>query len=111
MLKEDYPAKARKIADKCMKTFNEWKEKYEVVGDVRGLGSMMGVEFITDKTTRGYNADIVNKIVDLALQKGLVLENAGTYGNVMRFLSPLCITDAQLDRGLEIFEECIKECM
>ena len=111
MTKEDYPAKARKIADKCMKTFNEWKEKYEVVGDVRGLGSMIGVEFITDKKTKGYNADIVNKIVDLALQKGLVLENAGIYGNVMRFLSPLCITDAQLDRGLEIFEECIKECM
>jgi len=111
MIKEDFPAKARKISEKCMKTFNEWKEKYEVVGDVRGMGCMIGIEFVTDKKTKGYNADIVNKIVDLALQKGLVLENAGTYGNVMRFLSPLCITDAQLDKGLEIFEECIKECM
>jgi len=111
MLKEDYPAKARKIAARCMEVFNAWKEKYEVIGDVRGIGCMIGIEFVKDKESKEYDADIVNRIVDAALQKGLLLENAGTYGNVMRFLAPLCITDAQLEKGLEIFEESLKECL
>jgi 4-aminobutyrate aminotransferase/(S)-3-amino-2-methylpropionate transaminase len=111
MEKEDYPAKARKIADKVMKTWNEWKEKYDVIGDVRGIGCMAGIEFVTDKESKTPNAKIVNDIVDYAVQKGLLLENAGTYGNVIRFLSPLCITDEQLDAGLAIYEEAIKACI
>jgi 4-aminobutyrate aminotransferase/(S)-3-amino-2-methylpropionate transaminase len=111
MEREDYPAKARKIADKCMKKFNEWKEKYEVVGDVRGLGAMMGVEFVMDKASKKPNADIVNAIVNEAVQQGLLLESAGTYGNVIRFLCPLCVTDEQLDVGLEIYEKALIKCM
>jgi len=111
MEKEDYPAKARKIAEKVMARWNEWKEKYEVVGDVRGLGCMAGIEFVTDKKSKTPNAKIVNDIVDYAIQKGLLLENAGTYGNVIRFLTPLCITDEQLEAGLQIYEEAIKACM
>ena len=109
MTEEDYPAKAKKIGDKCFKRFNEWKEKYEVVGDVRGLGAMIGIEFVKDKASKEHNADVVGKIVDAAVQKGLVLESAGTYNNVIRFLCPLCVTDEQLEKGLEIFEEAIKE--
>ncbi|MEG0157559.1 MAG: aminotransferase class III-fold pyridoxal phosphate-dependent enzyme, partial [Anaerovoracaceae bacterium] len=111
MERDDYPGKARAIADKCMSKFNEWKEKYEVVGDARGMGSMMGVEFVTNKETKEPNADIVVKMVNAAVQKGLLLEAAGTYGNVVRFLCPLCATDAQIDKGLEIFEEVLKENM
>ena len=111
MLKEDFPAKARKIGDTCMAKFNEWKDKYEVIGDVRGIGAMIGIEFVKDKASKAYNTDIVNKIVDAAVQKGLLLENSGTYGNVIRFLCPLCVTDEQLNKGLEIFEETIRECM
>lgn len=111
MEKEDYPGKALKIAEKLMKTWNGWKEKYEVVGDVRGIGCMAGIEFVTDKKSKTPNAKIVNAIVDYAVQKGLLLENAGTNGNVIRFLAPLCITDEQLDEGLRIYEEAIKACM
>jgi 4-aminobutyrate aminotransferase/(S)-3-amino-2-methylpropionate transaminase len=111
MEKEDYPAKARKIADKIMTTWNMWKEKYEVIGDVRGVGCMAGIEFVTDKKSKTPNAKIVNDIVNYAVQKGLLLESAGTYGNVIRFLAPLCITDEQLDAGLAIYEEAIKACM
>lgn len=111
MEKEDYPAKARKIADKIMTTWNMWKEKYEVIGDVRGVGCMAGVEFVTDKKSKTPNAKIVNDIINYAVQKGLLLESAGTFGNVIRFLAPLCITDEQLDAGLAIYEEAIKACM
>jgi len=108
MERDDYPGKALKISEKCMKRFNEWKEKYEVIGDVRGVGSMMGVEFVTDRKSKNANSAIVNGIVAEAVKNGLLLESAGTYGNVIRFLCPLCVTDAQLDAGLEIYEAAIK---
>lgn len=108
MQRDDYPAKARHIADKVGAKFNEWLEKYEVVGDVRGTGSMMGIEFVTDKASKTPNAALVGNIVQEAMNHGLLLESAGTYGNVIRFLCPLCVTDAQLDAGLEIFENAIK---
>lgn len=111
MLKEDYPKKARYIADICNKRFNQWKEKYEVVGDVRGTGAMIGIEFVTDKKSKQPNADIVNEIVQDAVKQGLLLESAGTYNNVIRFLCPLCVTDEQLEAGLNIFEKSIENCL
>ncbi len=108
MERDDYPGRALEISAKCMKRFNEWKEKYEVIGDVRGVGAMMGVEFVTDKKTKNPNAAIVNGIIADAVKHGLLLESAGTHGNVIRFLCPLCVTDAQLDAGLEIYEAALK---
>ena len=110
MERDDYPAKAMHIADVAMKAFKGWQDKYECVGDVRGLGAMMGIEFVKDKTSKEPDAALVNAIVQEAMGKGLMLEAAGTYGNVIRFLCPLCVTDAQLDAGLEILENAIKTC-
>ena len=110
MERDDYPAKAMHIADVATKAFNEWKEKYECVGDVRGTGAMIGIEFVKDKATKEPDAALVNAIVQEAMNNGLMLEAAGTYGNVIRFLCPLCVTDAQLNAGLEILENAIKTC-
>lgn len=107
MQRDDYPAKAMHIAEVGMKRFNEWKDKYEVVGDVRGLGAMMGVEFVKSKETKEPNAELVGKIVQTAMNNGLLLEAAGTYNNVIRFLCPLCVTDEQMEAGLKIFEDAI----
>ena len=107
MQRDDYPAKAMHIAEVGMKKFNEWKDKYEVVGDVRGLGAMMGVEFVKSKATKEPNAELVGKIVQTAMNNGLLLEAAGTYNNVIRFLCPLCVTDEQMEAGLKIFEDAI----
>lgn len=107
MQRDDYPAKAMHIAEVGMKRFNEWKDKYEVVGDVRGLGAMMGVEFVKSKATKEPNAELVGKIVQTAMNNGLLLEAAGTYNNVIRFLCPLCVTDEQMEAGLKIFEDAI----
>ena len=70
---------------------------------------MMGVEFVKDKATKEPDADIVGRIVQNAMNKGLLLEAAGTYNNVIRFLCPMCVTDEQLNAGLEIMEGAIKE--
>ena len=99
------------IGEKVQSAYKKWMEKYDVVGDVRGLGGMIGIEFVTDKKSKNPNGEIVAKIVQNAVRKGLMLENCGTYGQVIRFLAPLVMTDEQLDAGLEIFEEAIKEAL
>jgi 4-aminobutyrate aminotransferase/(S)-3-amino-2-methylpropionate transaminase len=108
MQDEDYPGKALAIAEKCRKRFEQWNTQFDVIGDVRGTGAMLGIEFIKD-ADKTPNAEIVGKIVAAAWQKGLLIESAGTYGSVIRFLCPLCVTDAQLEAGLDIFEASIKE--
>lgn len=111
MEKEDFAGRSTAIGKRCTEVFESWKEKYEVVGDVRGLGAMIGIEFIKDKSTKEPNAEIVSKLVAYCAQHGLLIENAGTYGNVVRFLAPLVITDEQLEEGLRIMEAGIVACM
>jgi 4-aminobutyrate aminotransferase/(S)-3-amino-2-methylpropionate transaminase len=110
MERDDYPGKALAIAEKVNARAAEWVEKFDVVGNVRGRGAMMGIEFVTDKASKTPNAALVSAIVQYAMNKGLMLEAAGTYGNVIRFLCPLCVTDEQLAVGLDIFEEAIEAC-
>lgn len=111
MKAEDFPGKAMHIADRIMEAYRGFMEKYPVVGDVRGLGAMIGIEFVKDKETKEPYGEFVSVMIQKALQKGLLLENAGTDGNVIRFLAPLVMTDEQMERGLTIFEEALTETM
>jgi 4-aminobutyrate aminotransferase/(S)-3-amino-2-methylpropionate transaminase len=97
------------IGRKCFEKFNQWKEKYEVVGDIRGLGSMIGIEFVESKATKVPNAGLVSALVSECAQNGLIIESAGVYGSVIRFLAPLVITEEQLEAGFEILEAAIKK--
>jgi 4-aminobutyrate aminotransferase/(S)-3-amino-2-methylpropionate transaminase len=98
------------IGDKCKTVFEQWKDKYDVVGDVRGLGGMIGIEFVKDKKSKTPNTELVSKIIADTAKNGLLIENAGTYGHVIRFLAPLVMTDEQLAAGLDIFEKSICRC-
>jgi 4-aminobutyrate aminotransferase/(S)-3-amino-2-methylpropionate transaminase len=98
--------RALEISKKVYNVFNAWQKEFSVIGDVRAIGAMMGIEFIKDDNKTPY-PELVNKIVQISAQNGLIIENAGTYGNVIRFLAPLVITDKQLEKGLEIFKSAI----
>lgn len=111
MQKEDFPAKARHIGEITMPRFNEMKEKYEVIGDVRGRGAFVGIEFVKDKKTKERNPEIVKKVIANALKRGLLLADAGLYDNNIRLLAPLCMTDEQIEIGLKIFEESLVEAL
>ncbi|MDN7146057.1 aspartate aminotransferase family protein [Liquorilactobacillus mali] len=106
---EDLITKAQKIGTRCKKEFLEWKNKYPVVGDVRGWGAMLGIEFVEDKKTKKPATKFVSDLIQLCVSKGLIIENAGAHGNVIRFLAPLVITEDQLNVGLTILEESIQE--
>lgn len=103
--------RSMEIGEKCRARFDAWKEKYSVVGDVRGLGGMVGIEFVKDKVTKEPATEFVGKLIRECAANGLLIENAGTYGNVIRFLAPLVITDAQLEAGFDIMESAIKKLM
>ena len=100
--------RSNEIGKMCMEKINTWKETYEVVGDVRGLGAMIGIEFVNDKETKEPATEFVSLLIKECANHGLLIENAGTYGNVIRFLAPLVITDEQLNAGFNIMEEAIK---
>ena len=108
MKRDDFAAKANHIADIVNTRYDKFMNEFEIVGDYRGMGAMIGIEFVKDKTTKEPYGEFVSKLVQNCLQKGLMIESCGLYGNVVRFLAPLVITDEQLNAGLDILEECIK---
>ena len=109
MEKEDFAGKAMTIGNKLRDRFTALKEELPVIGDIRGLGAMIGIEFVKDPVTKEPNTELVTKLVQYCANHGLLIENAGTYLNVVRFLAPLVITDEQLEAGMKILEDGIRE--
>jgi 4-aminobutyrate aminotransferase-like enzyme len=79
------------------------------IGDVRGLGAMLAIELVRDRATREPAPEATQAVITAARNRGLLLLPAGAYGNVIRFLMPLTITDAELDEGLTILEGALRE--
>jgi 4-aminobutyrate aminotransferase/(S)-3-amino-2-methylpropionate transaminase len=106
---EDLLAKGHMLGQKLRKRFDAWHKQYGVIGDVRGLGAMLGLELVKDRESKDPAADEAKALVKFCHERGLILLSCGTFGNVIRVLMPLVITDAQLDKGLAIMEEGIAE--
>ena len=98
---------AIKIGNYMMKRLGDMKEQYEIIGDVRGIGLMIGVEIVEDKKTKKYGIKERSDILCKASEKGLLLLPAGT--NTIRICPPLILTKEQADLGLDIFEDSVKE--
>lgn len=105
MEKENLNERAVQIGRRVTERFQQMQEKSQLVGNVRGLGAMVGMELVTDRTTREPATDAVRDILGKCVERGLLIIASGTYANVIRVLSPLTISDEQLERGLTILEE------
>lgn len=110
MERDHFVDRSLAIGEKVMARYQEWLAKYDCVGDVRGLGGMIGIEFVEDKASKKPAKALTAAIINECAQNGLLVEGAGIYGNVIRFLAPLVITDEQIEAGLNIFERAIKTC-
>jgi 4-aminobutyrate aminotransferase/(S)-3-amino-2-methylpropionate transaminase len=84
-----------------------WQERWAAIGNVRGLGSMLAIELVSDAAARTPAPDLTHAIVDAALQRGLLLITCGVHGNCVRVLVPLVVTDAELDEALGAWEEAL----
>jgi len=98
---------ARRLGEKAVKRLLEWKEKYEIVGDVRGLGLFIGIEIVKNKRSKARGEEEAKKIMDYCFRHGALVIMAGR--NTLRVIPPLNILEDELTEGLDILEEGIAE--
>jgi 4-aminobutyrate aminotransferase/(S)-3-amino-2-methylpropionate transaminase len=102
-------ARVEEIGVTLRDTLEGWKRRHPLVGDVRGLGSMMLLELVKDRATKEPAADETLAIVKGSVRRGVIAMRAGLFANGIRFLPPLVITDDELHEGLEVVERALTE--
>jgi 4-aminobutyrate aminotransferase len=100
-------ANAQKMGDYISRKIGDWPKKFRIVGDVRGKGLMIGVEFVRDQKTKERAQDLRDKVVDHAFHRGLLTLGSGE--NSIRMSPPLIIDEEQADCAIRIMEESIRE--
>jgi 4-aminobutyrate aminotransferase/(S)-3-amino-2-methylpropionate transaminase len=95
------------IGETIRARMNGWRERWQQVGDVRGMGPMLAIELVEDRETLAPAAKLAGRVVEEARARGLLLVKAGLYGNVIRVLVPLVISDAELDEALGVWEDSL----
>jgi 4-aminobutyrate aminotransferase-like enzyme len=108
MEREDLPGKANEIGRYAMGKLKDLQKQNSLIGEVRGLGLMIGVELVkdADKTPAAAEAEAIK---EACLKKGLLIGVGGIHANVIRFQPPLIITREQIDKAMGIFTEALKE--
>ena len=107
MREEDMPGNARIRGVQLISRLKEIQQKYPVIGDVRGLGLMVGVEFRTPE--RKPDKATTKAVINACLEKKLLLLTCGTYDNVIRWIPPLIVNERQIDDAVKIFESALQE--
>jgi 4-aminobutyrate aminotransferase/(S)-3-amino-2-methylpropionate transaminase len=105
MKKYDLPGRANAIGATVKAFAQKMDDEYHIVGDIRGFGAMVGVELVKDKKTKEPAGDVCGKIVKECHKRGFIVLSCGLYGNAIRFLMPLTISDSELNEGLVILEQ------
>jgi 4-aminobutyrate aminotransferase/(S)-3-amino-2-methylpropionate transaminase len=97
--------KAKALGKRLKSQLDGFHNEYEIVGDVRGLGPMTAMELVKDRESKTPAPDEAKALVKYCFGRGLILLSCGAYGNVIRLLMPLVITEDQLNTGLEILND------
>jgi len=100
-------ARARSIGETIRRRFTAMAERHASIGDVRGLGAMQAIELVSDRRAKTPAPKLVDAATKAAEQRGLLVLRAGLYGNVLRTLVPLTITDERLAAGLDILDDAL----
>jgi 4-aminobutyrate aminotransferase / (S)-3-amino-2-methylpropionate transaminase / 5-aminovalerate transaminase len=107
LIDENLPERGKRLGDHALARMRSWQDRHRQIGDVRGLGAMVAMELVTDRTTREPAGALTNEVLRYCHAHGLVLLKAGLYDNVIRLLFPLVVSEQELDRGLDILEEAL----
>jgi 4-aminobutyrate aminotransferase len=102
-------ARAREIGEIVTSELTSMQERHALIGDVRGMGPMIGIELVTDRVSKEPAAEQAGRVVALARERGLMLMGAGIYSNVVRILVPLVVGDEDLRAGLDILDGCLAD--
>jgi 2,2-dialkylglycine decarboxylase (pyruvate) len=106
---EDMPGKAARIETRIMGALTDMAKEFELIGDIRGRGVLLGVELVTDRQTKAPANVEVGKIASFCLEHGLIFQLRGTQGdlNVIRLVPPMTSTEAEVDRAMSIMRDGI----
>ncbi|KUK13099.1 MAG: aspartate aminotransferase family protein [Synergistetes bacterium] len=107
MLRENLPQQAEEKGKWFMEKLMELKDEFELVGDIRGKGLMIGIELIKDEN-KTPALEEAQRLRDLCREKGLLIGVGGVNGNVIRFQPPLVISKSELEKAFDILKECLK---
>jgi 4-aminobutyrate aminotransferase/(S)-3-amino-2-methylpropionate transaminase len=105
---EDLSGRAAAIGETIRSRMLAWQERWDAIGDVRGLGAMLAIELVEDRQTKAPAADVASAIVEAAAERGLLLLKCGIYSNCIRVLTPLVISDSELDEALGVWEQALE---
>ena len=105
---ENLLERASHVGERIKEHFTRLQGIYEPIGDVRGLGAMVGMELVKDRRTKEPAGELTSAIVNEALRNGAIFPTAGLYGNVIRVLVSLTISDDEIDEGMEILNGALK---
>jgi 4-aminobutyrate aminotransferase / (S)-3-amino-2-methylpropionate transaminase / 5-aminovalerate transaminase len=103
--------RAAELGETMRPRMHEWQARFEAIGDVRGLGAMLAIELVLDRETKEPASDLATAVIDEALARGLLLLKAGVYGNCIRVLCPLTISDAELAEALDVWEQALESAL
>ena len=105
---QDLNARAQSLGDHFQKRAREWQKRWPLIGEVRGLGAMQAVELVQSQDKREPASEETKQVTQYCYEHGVITISAGSYGNVIRLLMPLVITDAQMDEALDVLEGAFK---
>jgi 4-aminobutyrate aminotransferase/(S)-3-amino-2-methylpropionate transaminase len=105
---EHLPARAARMGEQIRARFCQWAARHACIGDVRGLGAMVGMELVVDRSTKEPDKALTARLIAAALERGVILLSAGTYGNTVRILAPLTTPEAIVEEGLDAVEQALE---
>jgi 4-aminobutyrate aminotransferase/(S)-3-amino-2-methylpropionate transaminase len=100
--------RAAALGETIRARMESWQERFEGIGDVRGLGAMLAIELVKDRDSKEPDADAATAVIEAAAQQGVLLLKSGIYSNCIRVLTPLVITHAELDEALRVWEQALE---
>ncbi len=109
MVKNNLAEHALNLGQLMLSMLKEIEKESRIVGEARGKGLMLGVEFVKDKATKEPAPELATKVRTLCHSRGLLIEIGGHYSNVARFLPPLVLTEELAKKGIEIFVDSARE--
>jgi len=109
MEEEQLCERARKLGTLIMTRLKAMQAKSPAIGEVRGLGSMIAMELVKNRRPDQPDADLTRALVQAAAARGLIILSCGVYGNVIRLLAPLTISEALLNEGLDVLEASLAD--
>jgi 4-aminobutyrate aminotransferase/(S)-3-amino-2-methylpropionate transaminase len=99
--------RAARLGENIRSRMETWQDRWDTIGDVRGLGAMLAIELVHDRETKDPAPEVASAVVEAAADRGLLLLKSGIYSNCIRVLVPLVISDAELDEALAVWEDAL----